>query len=314
VQTAGQTSEINHEFHWKFCARAVEPCVTPAPQKPSRALDTASDALIEVARTFEPERYLAATLAREPQRRALLALAAYAADLARIPATATQPMLGEIRLQWWRDSLELIGKGSRIGSPLADALGDAVQTYALPLPMLAAMSEARAFDLYDDPMPDEASLDGYLSKTEALPFELALRVAGVPAGDAGALAVMAGRAFGLTRMLVRLPEALATGRTPLPSTLLQRFGIEPGQNADPAAMRAMLLHISGEIRTALDVLRPQVKRLTRQKRVPLLPLAIVSPHLRSIERHWQGPMRDIAELAPLTRVWRIAVAHVSGRV
>ncbi len=281
---------------------------------PSGPHDNGRGELIELARAFEPERYLAATLAHEPQRAALLALASFAADLGRIAATATQPMLGEIRLQWWRDSLELIGKGDRIGSPLADALGDAVHAFALPLPMLVAMTEARAFDLYDDPMPDEVSLDGYLSKTEAVPFELALRIAGVPAGSAGAMGALAGRAFGWTRILTRLPEVVSSARTPLPSTLLQRFGMGQGRGADPAARQALVAHISLEIHNALDTLRVQFKVLSRQKRVPLLPLAIVSPHLRSIERHWRSPMRDIAELAPLTRVWRIAVAHVSGRL
>ena len=66
--------------------------------------------LTALARTYEPERYLAATLAPAPQQSALIALAAYAADLQRIAASATQPLLGEIRLQWWRDSLVLIAK------------------------------------------------------------------------------------------------------------------------------------------------------------------------------------------------------------
>ena len=269
--------------------------------------------IIEVARAYEPERYLAATLAAEPERSALIVLAAYAADLARITAAATQPMLGEIRLQWWRDSLDQIEKGSRIGSPVADALGDTIRTYALPVPMLAAMSEARAFDLYDDPMPDAASLDGYLSKIEAVPFELALRILGVPAGDAGVLGAGAGRAFGLIKIVARLPQGLVSGRSHVPASLLERFGLTEDK-VDPAAVRALQSHLSSEIRSAMATLRPQIKSLPRRKRVALLPLAIVSPQLRSIERRRYVSADGIAELAPLTRVWRLVIAHVSGRL
>ena len=271
--------------------------------------------LIGIARAHEPERYLAATLAAAPQRTALIALAAFASDLARIPATATQPMLGEIRLQWWRDSLELIGKGSRIGSPLADALGAAIHTHALPIPMLTAMTEARAFDLYDDPMPDQASLDGYLSKTEAIPFELALRILGVPAGDAGALSIPAGRVFGLTRLLARLPEHLAAGRMPLPLSMLAAHGLTPvalSAGVVTPAVRDLIATTVHGISDTFATLRPQIKSLSRQQRVALLPLAVVAPYLKVMGRSGRNPLRDIADLAPLTRVWRIAMAHAVG--
>ena len=273
--------------------------------------------LLDVARQFEFERYIAATLAPSPTRLALIALAAYAADLQRIAANATQPMLGEIRLQWWRDSLQLIEKGNRIGSPLADALAAAIKTYELPVAMLVAMSEARAFDLYDDPMPDEASFDGYLSKTEAIPFELALRVLGMPAGEAGAISTPAGRIFGMTRILARLPALAASGHVPLPVTLLSVHGVSAemlASGAYPEAVRSLVAFLIGEIRQAMAELRPRFAALSRHQRVALLPLAVVSPYLTSIQRSKRDPARDTAELAPLARVWRIAIARVLGRI
>ena len=270
---------------------------------------------MDVARGYEPERYLAATLAPEPLRSALIALAAYAGDLARIPATATQPMLGEIRLQWWRDSLDVIGKGGRIGSPLADALADAIQAHQLPIPMLAAMSEARAFDLYDDPMPDQAALDGYLSKTQAIPFELALRILGIPAGDAGRLSLPAGRLFGLTRLLATLPEHLAAGHLPLPLTRLTQVQIAPDvllTGATNPAVRVLLAGLTDELAHTFASLRPQLRALSRRQRIALLPLAVVPAYLKAIQRPQRDPLRDIAALAPMTRVWRIARTHAFG--
>jgi 15-cis-phytoene synthase len=271
----------------------------------------------DLARVYEPERYLAATLAPEPQRAALIALAAFAADLQRIPATATEPLLGEIRLQWWRDSLETMAGGGKVGAPAADALGAAIEAHRLPVPLLIAMTEARAWDLYDDPMPDAAALDGYLAKTEAIPFELALRILDVRAGDAGRIAALAGRAYGLTRMLARLPEHLAHGRLPLPLTLLIQHGLTPEvilAGTNTPAVRGTIATVGQEICATLATLRPQIKALSKPQRVALLPISTISPYLRSIRQHRRNPLRDIADLAPLARVWRIAVAHIAGRI
>lgn len=257
--------------------------------------------LASVARMFEPERYLAATLAKEPARAALIAIAAYASDLQRIAAMASQPMLAEIRLQWWRDALDGAVKGEQTGSPIADALTEAVRRFDLPVAMLIAISEARAFDLYDDPMPDMASLDGYLTKTEAIPFELALRVTGMPAAEAAALALPAGRVFGLARLLARLPMHLARGRRVLPEW-------------EPLAAQVLVPRYAQEIRAGLASFEPQFRRLPQHQRCALLPLAVVPSYLRSIGRRGRDPQRDVADLAPLTRVWRIGFAHVAGRI
>jgi 15-cis-phytoene synthase len=280
------------------------------------AFNTSATDMIALARAYEPERYLAATLATEPARSALLALAAFSADLRRITTTVKEPLLGEIRLQWWRDSLEAINKGGRCGAPHADAVGDAMHTYKLPFAMLVAMTEARAWDLYDDPMPDQASLEGYLVRTEGMPFELALRVLGVSAGDASRLAGPAGRIFGQTRLLAHLPAALAAGRLPIPATALEHHEIAPNAllngTASPA-VHNLVVAISTDIAMEFAALRPQIAVLSKPQRAALLPLATVAPYLKAINRRGRNPLRDIADLAPLARVWRIAMTHLTGQ-
>jgi len=67
-----------------------------------QAADSASAAqaaVIEAARTGAYDRYAAALLAPRGARDALLALAAFSAELSRIaPATRREPRMGEIRL------------------------------------------------------------------------------------------------------------------------------------------------------------------------------------------------------------------------
>ena len=67
---------------------------------------TTVDVVTIAARAHERDRYLAALLGPRPIRRDLIALAAFAGEVGRIPAFVTEPMMGRIRLQWWRERLE----------------------------------------------------------------------------------------------------------------------------------------------------------------------------------------------------------------
>ena len=60
----------------------------------------------ETVRAHNPDRYLTALMAPRRVRGSLMALYAFNAELARIPALVSEPALGEIRLQWWRDAVD----------------------------------------------------------------------------------------------------------------------------------------------------------------------------------------------------------------
>ena len=260
----------------------------------------------------EPDRYLAALLAPPAARDGLLALAAFSAELGRIGHLVTrEPMMGEFRLQWWRDALASPDPAPRTGNPIADALRETAVRHALPVPLLLGMIDAHASDLEAEPFATEAALDRYLAGSEAAQFNLATRFTGGSEGPhLEAASAAAGRSYGLVRLLLGLPHALAQGRLPLPRARLERAGIDdiPGQ-PDPAKIAAWMTSLSGEVRANLEAARQHVAKLPRPARVAFLPLALVEPYLRALERPGRNPLRDLAEIAPLQRIWRIASAH-----
>ena len=148
--------------------------------------------ILQSARAGEPDRYLAALLAPPPARLHLLALAAFSSELANVSAAVTrEPVMGEIRLQWWRDSL---APGvAPTGNPIADALRAAIAEASLPRPVLLDVIDAHALDLNPQPLESDADLDAYLQRTEGALFGLAARIlddrrSGAPraaAGEAG---------------------------------------------------------------------------------------------------------------------------------
>ncbi len=81
----------------------------------------------DLVRAGDQDRYWSALLAPEPARGDLLALYAFHLELARIPGQISQPQLGEIRLQWWRDALAAALSGEDADHPVLIALVEADQ-------------------------------------------------------------------------------------------------------------------------------------------------------------------------------------------
>ncbi len=272
--------------------------------------------IIAMARDGEPERYLAATLSPEPVRGALIALAAFAADLRRIPNVVKEPMMGELRLQWWRDTIAAFDTAETpdlqpTGHPIADALAAAVRAHKLPTVLLIAMTEARAFDLYSDPMPDDATFAGYLTKTEAIPFSLAQTILG--GSQMPSLSDLAARSYGHVRVLADLPMTLSKGRIPLPLSLLKQHAVDPeallAGHTSPA-LRDLLQQACREIATAHNALRVALRTAPKADRLAMLPVATVSPYARAILDPSRDCARMPAEISPLVRVMRLGLVRI----
>ncbi len=184
----------------------------------------------EVARA-DPERWRAAMTAPEAGRAGQMALYAFNLEIARAPYVASEPLLAEIRLRWWRDALAEIGAGlpprrHEIVAPLAAAIRGA----DLPPELFEAMIAARARDLDPAPFADRAALMAYIEGTAGALMELAARHLGAPEAALPVVRDFAAGA-GLAAFLRALPELRARGRDPLPP------GLAPALLADEALAR-----------------------------------------------------------------------------
>lgn len=232
---------------------------------------------IAAARAYDPDRYLAALLAPRAIRDDVLTLAAFFVEIARIPELVSEPMLGEIRLQWWRDALSglLTGQPASVasGHPLAVAVLALAERRRLPGGLLHGMIDARSADLGADAFPDAMARDVYLDKTHGAYFRAVAHLAGVaPSAVLDSATAAAGKALGLT---IRL----------------RRSGSD--RAADLAEARQVYQALLGLLRD-LPI-------------APFLPLATVPAHLRSASR--QGADPAAIDISPLRRIWLIWRAH-----
>ncbi len=175
-----------------------------------------TEALAALVERGDPDRWRAAMIAPPPARTGLLALYAFNLEIARAPWVATEPMLVQIRLQWWLDALNEIyeGKPAR-RHPVVETLAKAIDTGGLPQQLFVEMVDARQADTAAAPHPDRAALDTYIDRTAGHLMELAARHLGA---EGAALAVVRefARGSGIAALLRALPELRARGRDPLP--------------------------------------------------------------------------------------------------
>ena len=120
--------------------------------------------------------FLCGLFAPEQVREPLYALEAFDIEVRRIRSTVSEPLLGQIRLQWWRQVVEdAHGASPPSRHPVADALADVIRRHGLPREALDRILNARAKDL-EPTLPD--SLDTAIEMAAAVGESLAnLRLA-----------------------------------------------------------------------------------------------------------------------------------------
>jgi phytoene synthase len=161
-----------------------------------------SDDLDALVRRVDPDRWLSSRFIADPAARAdVVALYAYDHELARAPRVVSNPLLGEIRLTWWREALDEIYEGRPVRRhPGAQALAQVVARRALPRESLETLVDARYREL--DPQPQrEAEAVAWAESTGGCCAELAAAILD-PQVRPG-LAARAGAAWALSR---RVPD------------------------------------------------------------------------------------------------------------
>src|SRR5260370_474883 len=127
----------------------------------------------ELVRAHDFTRYASTLFVPAAQRRALLAIYAFNVEISRVREQVSQPLPGEMRLQWWTDMLAGAGHGGVEGNPVAAELRLAIQSWPLPVERLSRLIDEHQFDLYNDPMPTMAALEGHIPDAPSALFSLA---------------------------------------------------------------------------------------------------------------------------------------------
>ena len=166
------------------------------------------DACAALVQKGDPERFRAAMCAPMPVRGDLMALYAFNLEVARAPYASEEPMIAEMRVQWWADAIGEICDGATVRRhEVVTPLADVVRRATLDRATLEALVEARR----SDAQREVPVLGPYLEETGGGLMALAAAVLGADARVQGAARDW-GWAAGAANYLGAVPELEARGR------------------------------------------------------------------------------------------------------
>jgi phytoene synthase len=263
----------------------------------------------EQVRTHDFERYASTLFVDSDRRRALLALYAFNVEISRVREQVSQPLPGEIRLQWWTDMLAGAGHGGVEGNPVAAELLLVIRAYGLPVERLSRLIDEHQFDLYNDPMPSMAALEAYIHDTSSALYALGARIMGRQSEATDHLARHAGLAQGLVRMIAALPVDASRRQLFVPLQLLESHGsgmAEVFAGKETPQLRAALDQLIGEARGHLKAAFELLADAPSEVRPLFLPLALLRRDLKRMSRADSDPFTPWApsRLWTLWTLWR----------
>ena len=263
----------------------------------------------DLVRTHDFARYGSTLFMPAVQRRALLAVFAFNVEISRVREQISQPLPGEMRLQWWTDMLAGAGHGGVEGNPVAAELNLAIRKFGLPAERLSRLIDEHQFDLYNDPMPTMAALEGYINDTSAALFSLGAAIAGRRSPAIEHLARHAGLAQGTVQVIAALPLDASRRQLFVPLQLLESHGSgieEVFAGKETPKLRAALDQLMGEARAHLKTAFTLLADAPPGVRAVFLPLALVRRDLPRMSRADSDPFtpHTASRLRTLWTLWR----------
>lgn len=265
-------------------------------------------------RDYDYDRYFAAALADSDTRQGLLALYAFNLEIASVRELVSEPTIGLMRLQWWRDTVDGIYEGTVRSHAVADELAWAIRRYDLPREEFDRMIDAREFDVDDGPPEDFGALNRYADETAGSLAVLAARLCG--SGESPDAARSTGRIWALAGLLRAVPFHASTGKVFLPRDVLRREGVRLEAIVDSgrrSGVERAVAALIPEIRRMIPETRDALRALPRNVRPAVAYLPVADLYLSRLAGAGGDVFGDRREPGLLRRQMTMAAAHFAGR-
>ncbi len=268
-------------------------------------------------RKYDNDRFLTCLFAPAERREALFALYAFNLEIAKTREVVTEPVLGQMRLQFWRDGIEKVYEGGAVPKhAVMEPLAAAAKAHGLSRPLLDRLVDAREADLDDTPPSSIECLVNYADVTSAPLVQLALEALDVR----GEAATRAGRHVGIAYALTGILRAVAHHarhhRQLLPADRMEAHGAKPGdlfEMRSTPELRPVVAEVAATARDHLSQARALRREVPRAALPALLPAVLADTYLDVIAREGNDPFAARVLMPNPFRQAKLAWAAVRGR-
>ncbi|ALG71515.1 phytoene synthase [Azospirillum thiophilum] len=268
-------------------------------------------------RKYDNDHFLTGLFSPAERREAIFALYAFNLEIAKTREVVSEPILGQMRLQFWRDGIESVyGDGPVPRHGVMDPLVEAARGLGLSRSLFDRLIDAREADLDDTPPADLACLVNYAEVTGAPLVQLALEILGVRDGAAMAAGRHAGIAYALAGILRAAPFLARQRRQLLPDDLMRRHGAKSEDlfaGRSTPELRPVVGEITAVARKHLGEARALRRQVPKAAIPALLPATLADLHLGVIAREGNDVFAPRVLLPNPFRQIRLGWAALRGR-
>lgn len=267
-------------------------------------------------RRHDYDRFLTGLFAPAPRREALFAVYAFNLEIARTREAVSEPMLGQIRLQWWRETIEEIYQGRVRRHEVVQPLAATIADLSLPRDPFDRLIDARENDLIDETPADLSALADYARRTGGAIVRLAGLTLGTVDEATRAALDAAGTAYALAGILRAVPFHARAKRQFLPADLVRDAGLKPSDYFELRVVDALVPvveAIAGQARAEIAAARALRGRVDRAALPALAHARLAELYLAHLARGGYQPMRPRRELSTLRKQLALYWAMRRGR-
>ena len=270
-----------------------------------------------LVRSHDHDRFQTALFAPAGRRESLLALYAFNYEVARIREAVSEPVLGQIRLQWWRESIAAAFEGGRVRRhAVIEALTTAIRTLALTRAHFERLIDAREKDLDEAPFASLAALEDYAEATSARLVNLALESLGVRDGAAENAGFHIGVAYALAGLLRAMQHQARAGRLIIPIDIVVQSELDEADYRalrSTPALRAAAAAIAAAASGHLVSARAYRRSIARSALPALLPAIIAERSLARLKRAGYDSFDPALAFPDTMQSWRLALGWLRAR-
>jgi len=267
-------------------------------------------------RKYDKDRFLTALFAPADRREALFALYAFNLEIAKTREVVTEPVLGQIRLQWWNDAIGEAYDGAPRRHEVLLPLAGAIREFCLTRGHFEKLIDAREADLTDEPPADTTCLISYAEVTGVPLVLLALEILGVSDPAAAKAARHVGIAWALTGLLRAIPFHARAHRLYMPKDALARHDVAEGRLFDqkpPEGLKAVVGEVADLARGHLREARALRRDVPRAANPALLIASIADTYLGVIAKSGNDVFAPKVMMPnPFRQVW-LGLRAMTGR-
>ena len=240
----------------------------------------------ETLKQADPDRYRAALMADAQRRGDLLILYAFHYELSKVPDVTSEPMVGQIRYEWWREAIEEIYSGGEVRRhEISTPLTELLRRTNVPRFWIDRLIDGRARDLDPQPFADMEEAQIYARQTSGQLMQIAVKLIGGEPDDA---VLKAGEAWGLT--------GLARSFGYYHDRILQNLAFEDLLETTRKTYNSANIDMPAQIFPALAY------------------AALIPKFLSRMERAGFDAINDKVSYGPLSKQFRLMVAGLRGRI